>query len=61
MDIEKSTSQAARFQDTQAMFNQSQLGTRGDAAIIAQMAVSTFRRRMAGWRSAEDYSKTRRL
>ena len=61
MNSENSAPQAVRFQDAQAMFNQGQFGTRGDAATIADMAVSTFRHHMAGRRSAEDYGKTRRL
>ena len=61
MNSENSAPQAVRFQDAQALFNQGQHGTRGDAATIAEMAVSTFRHRMAGRRSAEDYGKTQRL
>ena len=34
---------------------------RRDAAVIAEMALSTFKHRMAGRRSAEDYGKTWRL
>ena len=61
MNSEISASQVVRFQDAQAMSSQKQLGMRGDAAAIAEMPVSTFRHRMAGRRSAEDYGKTRRL
>ena len=58
---ENSAHQAVRFQDEQAMYYQGQLGKRKDAAVIAEMAPSTFTHRMAGRRSAEDYGKTRRL
>ena len=57
----ESASQAVRFQDAQAMFNQGQLVTRRDAAAVAEMAESTFKHRLAGRRSAEEYGKTRRL
>ena len=53
--------QAVRLQDAQEMYYQGQLGRQKDAAVIAQMALSTFIHRMAGRRSAEDYGKTRRL
>ena len=49
--------QAVRLQDAQEMYYQGQIGRRKDAAVIAQMAPSTFIHRMAGWRSAEDYGK----
>ena len=39
------------------MFNQGQLGTRRDVAMIAEMAESTFKHRIDGRRSAEDYSR----
>ena len=52
---------AVRFQDAQAMYNQGQLETKKDAAVIAEMTESTFRHRMAGQRSAEDFGKSRRL
>ena len=55
----ESAPQAVRFQDAQAMYNQGQLETKKDAAVIAEMTESTFRHRMAGRRSAEDYGKTR--
>ena len=42
------------------MFSQGQRG-RKDAAIIAEMAEPTFKHRIDGRRSAEDYGKTRRL
>ena len=61
MNSEISAPQAVHFQDAQAMFNQGQLRMRGDTATIVEMAVSTFWHHMAGWRSAEDYSKVRRL
>ena len=61
MNSENPASQVVRFQDAQAMFNQGQVGTRGDAATIGEMPESTFNHRMAGRRSAEDYGKTRRL
>ena len=38
-----------------------QFKKRRDAAVIAEMAPSTFTHRMAGRRLAEDYGKTRRL
>ena len=47
---------AIRFQDAQAMYNQRQIKTKKDVAVIAEMKESTFRRRMAGRRSHEDYS-----
>ena len=52
--------QAIRFQDAQAMYNQRQLKTKKDATVIAEMKESTFRHRMAGRRSHEDYSITQR-
>ena len=61
MNSENSAHQAVRFQDAQAMYYQGQLGRRKDAAVIAEMALSTFTHRVAGRRSAEDYGKTRRL
>ena len=61
MNSENSASQAVRFQDAQVMFNQGQLETRGDTAVIAEMSASIFKHRMAGRRSAEGYGKTRRL
>ena len=57
----ESASQAVRFQDAQAMFNQGQLVTRRYAAAVAEMAESTFKYRLAGRRLAEEYGKTRRL
>ena len=57
----ESAEQAVRFQDAQDMYYQRQLVRRRGAAAIAEMALSTSRRRMAGLRSAEGYSKTRRL
>ena len=57
----ESAPQAVRFQDAQAMYNQGQLETKKDAAVIAEMTKSTFRHRMAGRRSVEDYGKTRRI
>ena len=60
-DSENSASQAVRFQDAQAMLNQGQLVTRRDAAVVAEMAESTFKHRMVGRRSAEDYVRTWRL
>ena len=53
--------QALRFQEAQAMYNKGQVKTKTDAAVIAEMADTTFRQRMAGRRSAEDYGKTKRL
>ena len=61
MNSENSASQAVRFQDAQPMFNQGQLGTRGDVAAITEMSASISRHRTAGRGSAEDYGKTRRL
>ena len=61
MDNENSAHQAVRFQDAQAMYYQGPFGQRRDAAVIAEMAPSTFTHRMAGRQSAEDYGKTRRL
>ena len=60
-ETRNSAPQAVRFQDAQAMYNQGQLKTRSDAAVIAEMAVSTFKHRMTGRRSAEGYDKSRRL
>ena len=57
----ESASQAVRFQDAQAMFNQGQLVTRRDAAVVAEMAETTFKHRLAGSSSAEEYGKTRLL
>ena len=61
MDNENSAHQAVRFQDAQAMYYQRPFGQRRDAAVIAEMAPSTFTRRMASQQSAEDYGKSRRL
>ena len=60
-DSENSASQAVRFQDAQAMFNQGQLVTRRDVAVVAEMAESTHKHRMVGRRSAENYVRTWRL
>ena len=51
----ESVPQAILFQDSQAMCNQRRLKTKKDAAVIAEMKESTFRHRMAGRRSHEDY------
>ena len=56
----ESVPQAIRFQDAQAMYNQRRIQTKKDAAVIAEMKESTFRHRMAGRRSHEDYSITQR-
>ena len=48
-------------QDAQAMYNGERLEMKKDAAVIAEMAESTFRHRMAGQRSAEDYNQALRL
>ena len=61
MDKEDLAHRSVRFQDAQAMYHQGQFSQRKDAAVIVQMAPSTFTHRMAGWQSAEDYGKTRRL
>ena len=53
--------QAVRFQDAQAMYNMGKVRTKAGAAVIAEMPETTFRQRMAGRRSAEDYGKTKRL
>ena len=60
-ETRNSAPQAVRFQDAQATYNQGQLKTRSDAAVITEMAVSTFKHRMTGRRSAEDYGKSRWL
>ena len=52
---------AVRFQDAQAIYNIKQVKSKADAAVIAEMPETTFRQRMAGRRSAEDYGKTKRL
>ena len=61
MDNEDLAHRSVHFQDAQAMYHQGQFGQRRDAAVIAQMATSTFTHRMAGRQSAEDYGKIRRL
>ena len=61
MDNENSAHQAVRFQDAQAMYYQGPFGQRRDAAVIVEMAPSTFTHRMAGRQSAEDCGETRRL
>ena len=57
MDNEDLAHRSVRFQDAQAMCHQGQFGQRRDAAVIAEMAPSTFTHRMAGRRSVEDYDK----
>ena len=52
---------AVRFQDAQAIYNMGQVKSKADAAAIAEMPETTFRQRMAGRRSTEDYGKTKRL
>ena len=58
VNSENSACRVVRFQ---AMLNQGQLGTGRDAVVIAEMAQSTFKHRIDGRRSAEDYGKTWRL
>ena len=61
MNSENSAHQTVRLQAAQAMYSQGQLRRRKDAAVIAEVAPSTFTHRIAGRRSAEDYGKTRQL
>ena len=61
MDNEDLAHRSVRFQDAQAMCHQGQFGQRRDAAVIAQMARSTFTHRTAGRQLAEDYGKTQRI
>lgn len=61
MNRDNSANQDERFQDAQAMCTQGQPDRRRDAAVIAEVALSTFTHRMASQGSAEGYGKTRQL
>lgn len=53
--------QSVRFQEAMEMYRSGRDPRKEDAAVVAEMRVSTFVHCSLGRRSAEDYSKSRRL
>jgi len=53
--------ECVRFQEALDMHREGVISTKRDAAVVAEMARSTFVHRAQGRRSAEDYHKSRQL